>query len=105
MFVIFKNLKMRTSKLINYLGSITFGVYLIHDNPFFRDIMWNNIFKAERFYYVNFFVLFGHMVMVVVTLFLASALIEVIRKKGELLIFNTRILKRFVKTFNKWFDY
>ena len=31
-----------SSKLINYLGGLTFGIYLIHDNNYVRMLLWQN---------------------------------------------------------------
>lgn len=36
------------SKIINKISSTTFGIYLIHDNPILRSIIWNDIFHVER---------------------------------------------------------
>lgn len=38
LFEIFRRIHMRCSKIINYLGSATFMVYLIHDNSFFYSL-------------------------------------------------------------------
>lgn len=105
MFVVFKNLKLRTNKWINYGGAITFSVYLLHDNPFFRDILWKDIFKTQKFYNANIVSLVGHMLIVVVSLFFVSALIEIIRKKAEQMIFNSGTMKRYISAFDNWLRY
>jgi surface polysaccharide O-acyltransferase-like enzyme len=41
-FELFRRIKLKHSKLISYLGSATFMVYLIHDNPLFYAIWSKN---------------------------------------------------------------
>ena len=53
-FLVFKNLPHFHSKIINHLAKATFGIYLIHDNPFMRQLIWFNIFHMERFATVPF---------------------------------------------------
>lgn len=38
------------SKFINSLGACAFGIYLIHDNPAVREILWNWILKHGDYY-------------------------------------------------------
>ncbi len=38
-FLFFYSLDMKPSKIINRLGGLTLGVYLIHENPFLKPIM------------------------------------------------------------------
>ena len=40
MFELFKRISVPCSRIINYLGSATFTVYLLHDNKFFYSL-WN----------------------------------------------------------------
>ena len=103
-FIIFKNLKIETNKCINYLGSISFSVYLLHDNPFFREILWKDIFATEKLYDINVFILSGHMLFVVVILFGASALIEVVRKKLERIVFSRKLVKQYMDKLDNWFE-
>lgn len=40
LFCIFKDLKIPTVKPINFIAQGTFGVYLIHENMFVRELLW-----------------------------------------------------------------
>ncbi len=40
--------------LIIFISSVTFEVYLIHDNPIIRPILWNKIFHNSDFYWSNY---------------------------------------------------
>lgn len=44
-FLLFKNLKIRPNRYINDLAMTMFGVYLIHDNPIIRHMLWIEWFK------------------------------------------------------------
>lgn len=49
-FYCFKNLQIKQSKIINFLGRYTLGVFLVHGpGPFAKTYLWDGIFKAEYF--------------------------------------------------------
>ena len=47
-FLLFKQMEIRTSKIINYLGAASFAVYLFHEAPYNRILLWNHIFVPKR---------------------------------------------------------
>lgn len=66
------------SRAINTIASSTFGIYLIHDNPFVRKIIWTDVFHNPDFISSNYLVL--HMLGVVIVIFSVCGIIELIRK-------------------------
>lgn len=70
---------MKTSKLINSVSGLLFGVYLIHDNFFGRQILWDHIFDNRTMADSPWYILYTIMELVVV--FAGTALIEFIRQK------------------------
>lgn len=40
-FHIFKNIKIKQSKIINYIATLAFPVYIIHENYLFRETFWS----------------------------------------------------------------
>ena len=48
-FLFFKDLQIRPNRFINYVASLTLGVYLFHENGNIRSIIWNNMVKLNRF--------------------------------------------------------
>lgn len=42
-FFVFKSIKIRSSKFINYVATSMFAVYLIHDNSFLRPLIWAHV--------------------------------------------------------------
>ena len=103
LFVWFKNLSIKNSRIINYLGSITFAVYLLHDNSIFRDIIWKSIYRADRFYNSPMPVLLLHMLFVVISLFAAAAVIEIIRTFFEKKILECSLVKTWLDKINQWY--
>ena len=75
---IFLNFKNFSSKIINNISSCVFGIYLIHDNPNVRVLLWNNIFNGSKF--INSYFLILYMILSVLIIFMISLLIELIRK-------------------------
>jgi len=74
-----KGLKPFTNKFVNQLSACTFGVYLIHDNFQFRQILWTRIFNISEIYQSPFFVI--QAIAIVLTVFSACAIIEFVRLK------------------------
>ena len=66
------------SKLINKLASLTFGVYLIHDNRLIRERLWTEWLKCERYSLSSFFPLYE--LLVVVFVFFICLIIEFVRQ-------------------------
>lgn len=42
-FMVFKNMDIGYSKIINRIASTTFGIYLIHDNEYVRSFLWKEL--------------------------------------------------------------
>lgn len=81
-FCMFKEIKINNpilSKTICKISTLTFGVYLIHDNPQTRSYMYNSIFHSYKYYEnkIAFLILIG---FIGVT-FVACALIELVRQE------------------------
>ena len=49
LFLGFKELRIKNSRAVNLISSLTFGIYLIHDNWQIRRYLWNNIIKGPAF--------------------------------------------------------
>ncbi len=77
LFNVFRNLKPFHSKFINTVSSTTFGVYLIHENGFMRNFIWQQTFKCGEMVYSNYFIpyAFG----IVLLIFIACSIIELCR--------------------------
>lgn len=80
LFVIFLNIKIKSiviQKIIRLIAPLTFGVYLVHNNPTIRDALWSFI-RPYRFMYETGFFLVGCAIVCVI--FIISAVIEYCRR-------------------------
>ncbi len=77
-FSIFLKIKPFYSKIINTISGTVFGVYLIHDNPFFRDYLWKTIIDTDA--HCNEKTTILHLLLSSVIVFVSGAVIELIRK-------------------------
>ena len=50
LLLLFKNIKIKSSKIINTAAASTLGVYLIHENEYIRPFLWDNIVNASYFW-------------------------------------------------------
>lgn len=48
-FAGFKNLRMKSSRLVNQLGASTFGAYLLHHNPYMWDFWWKEVLHCPDY--------------------------------------------------------
>ena len=85
-FTIFKNLKVKNNRVINKIASTTFGIYLIHENVFLRDIIWEQLVNGNK--YINLPFLILNAVGGVAGVFLLAMVIDFIIEK---LIINNLI--------------
>lgn len=83
LFYTFKKIKIRESaaaRVICYLASCTFGIYLLHENMAVRNL-WPFWFGAEKYGKSLSFI--PHMIFAVFMVFAAGVLVESLRKKAE----------------------
>ncbi|HWQ98221.1 MAG TPA: acyltransferase [Clostridia bacterium] len=62
------------SKWINGIASTSFGIYLIHENPFIRPLLWGKLFDSSA--YVNTPLYFVHLLVSVIIVFAGCAVID-----------------------------
>jgi hypothetical protein len=76
-FCFFKNLQIKNNKLINLFASTTFGVYLIHENPFLKGVLWHEIFSIDKFIESKWLIFY--MLFTVVLTFICCSIIDLFR--------------------------
>ena len=64
LFYIFKNLKIKPSKIINTIAKGTLGVYLIHESPFWSDKLWNNLINLDFYFETSYYFIVFYIVSV-----------------------------------------
>ena len=80
LFLLFLNIQIKgkyVNKLICFISLLTFGVYLFHDNPHLRSVLWNFI-GADQ--YADGPFLLPFMVLVVLSIFTIGIMIDLLRK-------------------------
>ena len=94
-FTVFKNLRIKNSNVINKIASATFGIYLIHENVFLRDIIWKQIVQGTK--YINSPFLILNAIIGVLGVFFICFIIDCIVEK---LIINN-LIKIISKIYHK----
>lgn len=84
LFCFFATMKERKNKIINLLASSTFGIYLIHDNPYVRNYIWRDLFKVSS--YINSPYLFLYSILVSSIIFIVCFIIDLLRKCLSILL-------------------
>lgn len=78
MFLLFSQMKIGYSRVINWLGSVTFSVYLIHMHPLMIDLLFKKLFVLTP--YLGSWRLIPYVIGVTLLIFIISATIEQVRK-------------------------
>lgn len=76
LLLIFLKRKEFSNKYINYIAGSAFGVYLIHDNLFFRQILWGHL-GINSFYNSPYFILI--IIGVVLGIYITCTFIDILR--------------------------
>ena len=63
---------------VNRIAGFAFGVYLFHENPFFRELVWPFIGISDKIY-SRFLLLWAAVIMI--TIYLIGSVIELVRQK------------------------
>ncbi len=84
LFCFFATMKERKNKIINLIAASTFGVYLIHDNPYIRNYIWKELFKVSS--YINSPYLFLYSILITFIIFIVCTFIDLIRHLISILL-------------------
>ena len=82
----FTKKKEKHNKLLNTLGPLVFGVYLISDNEYLKYRLWINTLKVPNFIHSPYLIL--HIIFSISATIIICLLIEYIRKKLEEILFK-----------------
>ncbi len=85
----------KAAKFITVTASATFGVYLLHEDPYVRGFLWHRIFKNSL--YQNSAMLIPYSIFAVVTVFLTGTVVELLRIR----LFEKRYLP-FLEKLARW---
>ena len=67
----------KIKKIIMFFSSSTFAVYIIHENPFVRNLLWNEMLNTSKFYFKYGYI---YMIVVLLIIYICCALIDKIMK-------------------------
>lgn len=74
LFHFFKNINLQYNKIINYLSTSAFSVYLITENICMRKVLWSKIFLCSQ--HINIFYLLINILIATVISYLACVVID-----------------------------
>ena len=78
LFLFFKNIKIKCNKIINYLASFSFGVYLFHEHIYMKRLLWNNFFPLSEV--LNYRNLFINGLCIAAIIYVIGCLFDLIRR-------------------------
>ncbi len=79
LLLIFANRKPKSNGLINAVSSTTFGIYLIHDNNYLREVLWMDLLRVQEYRDSAYLVLY--LLGCVVLVFVCCSALDFCRQK------------------------
>lgn len=73
-------MKIEANAFVNRIASYTFGIYLFHEAPYTRELIWNRLVDADSHYLAGGTFL-AYSIAVVTAVFLIGAVIDILRQK------------------------
>lgn len=100
LFLYFKNINFSNS-LVNNIASSSLGIYLIHDNPLIRHLIWTGLSPNSNYINSNYMIL--HFIAKVSTVFIVSLIIDKIysitlEKYINILFYKIYTFRKFIYT-------
>ena len=93
MFLWFKNIEIKQSRIINTMAASTFGVLLIHDNSAeMRHWLWYDLFGCADYYGLPFLQFAAYSIAVILLVYFGCVVVDMLR------------LYLLEKPFFRWFD-
>lgn len=77
LFFVFKNIKMKENRCINWCSKANFSVYILHQIPAFYPYMWNGIFHVNEMVSSKKIVLYAN--FVILCIFMISIIVDYVR--------------------------
>lgn len=103
-FYFFQKVDIGYKKWINLIARSALAVYLIHQGPGFKDILWFDIFKANSFIHEKYALIWG--VGVVFYCYICCTLVDLVRLKIFEPIFMNSSMYTIIQTrMNKFYDF
>lgn len=80
LFLFFLTMQLGSHKWLNTIASTTFGIYLLHDHPFSRQLLWKELFKNSTFATKPILIVYS--ILAVVAVFAICGVIDFIMQNG-----------------------
>ena len=71
-------LRINLSGGIRKIAKHTFSIYLLHENPHFRYLIWDKVFRIDSMYYKPAWKYLLHMFLVVVLIYVTGIIVDII---------------------------
>ena len=102
LFIFFYKLDIGHNSFINWVAKGTFVAYLIHENYFIRDCIWNDILKCSQWYNSPSFFFSG--ILSVIAILLLAAITTVVIDRIVMFILDRSAFKQIVTKLDTIFD-
>ncbi len=96
----FSNLKISFNKTINYISSCSLTIFLFHDNVIARNVLWNHVFRQNKYEYTN--ELIPYLVLVVICVFAGGIVISAMSKKILTVLLSSKTLVNIERRISGW---
>lgn len=78
LLLLFKEINITPNKFINKIAGTTFGIYLFHENKYFKNFLWNDFFIPSK--WSNGPYLIFHFIISILIVFIIGIIIDIFKK-------------------------
>lgn len=103
LFYCFKDIRIseKLGRLITKLSASVFGVYLIHEHPFIRNLLWKNVFEIDVIAKWSDAIFLSSLIWIPLSVYAISSLIDFFREYIGIKLFKDSIAVKFNKFINQ----
>lgn len=87
------------NKFINSVSPLMFGVYLIHDNKYIREPLYNQLFDLQNHFWYNNLTIIIYIMLIAISIFISCTIIEKLRQLSSNKIQKLSFIKKISSKF------
>ncbi len=105
LFIVFKNINIKSNKIINFLAKVSFATYLLSDHTLYKNIFWTMDCKTQVFDQVPVYMFIGHILLCTIGIYIVASILETIRiYLIEKPLFKIKIFDKYFNKIDDWMN-
>lgn len=105
LFLTFKNIKMKSNKVINFISKSMLAVYLFSDHQLYKSVLWDIDFKMKEYLFKPVYIFGIRILFALFMIFIFAIILDTLRREIlEKNLFKIKILNKICTKFNSYIN-